>query len=288
MACRKANYEIISLTGRTIEPVLPTITERQPPQSVRVVAAELVVLEGRVVDERGEPIRGGAMIMLHEGDGASGHALEGDGSFRFAHLRPGKVRLSVRVGSPLPVLSGDTEPTLPTGGPITLVVARPPEIAGRVLRAGKEVPSARVDIACEGQDDDVSASTDFAGRFRVHVASAISCTVRANTDRGETASIADMAAGANVDVELRPAATVRDVVADAPRVFRVWSSTGGAGLFVDTHGAWKLDNLPAGDVTVIVEATGRAGRAELSLVPGETRALDLQFSSEGDEADDPP
>jgi hypothetical protein len=149
------------------------------------------------------------------------------------------------------------------------------------------VSGASVEVTCKGHDDDTRASTDLAGRFRLHVPSGGACTVRASTDRGETGSIDEIATGAEVDVEHRPASTLSGVVAGAPRVFRVWTSTGSSGVFVDTAGAWKLEHVRAGDVTVLLEAMGRSGRAELSLAAGEKRALDLQFSSDDDEADAP-
>jgi hypothetical protein len=66
-------------------------------------------------------------------------------------------------------------------------------------------------------------------------------------------------------------------VRGAPGAFRVRSGRREE-LFFATGGAFELRDVPAGETVVEVTAAGVAGRAELTLAPGEMRTVDLALA----------
>jgi hypothetical protein len=276
-------HELSASTGAgplSVRPVVVRVADGVPTPEVRLVAGARYRLEGRVIDEQGRPLALAGLDARQSAESVWEYQLDEDGRFELDGVRAGKVHLSVASGgASLPL---QPEPTAPGDHPLTFVVALPAmRIEGRVLSAGP--PLGYLAVILNGRAgermllDRLSAGAD--GRFSARVQPDAEYTVSVTSDRGETALAENVTPGAQLALQLRPAATIRGTVRGAPGAFKVAiTRTGREEVFFATGGAFELRDVPAGETAVEVTASGVAGRAELTLAPGETRTLDLDLA----------
>jgi hypothetical protein len=264
-------------------PELITVAEGAPAPEVRIVCPMRYSLEGQVLDEQGRPVvQAQVDISQSEDTGGEMEVREG-GRFSFGGLLPGKAHLSVscRGTRHVTILSGEADPVLPIDHAITFVISAPPEqrIEGRVIGGVSPREPTQVEVhSSQGEMLD-RWLTDTDGHFSAVVRLDGECSLSVTTERGETAQADHVVADAHVDLQLRPPATLRGKVRGAPREFRIRLSgrRGREEVFVADDGSWEMRGVPAGETTVEALADGLSAEAEVTLAPGEVRALDLRL-----------
>ena len=276
--------------------VTVTVAAGGPDPEVRLASPRFHHLEGHVVDQEGQPVRGARVDVVRRKErGSESWAYTSeDGHFLAGDLWSGTVAVAVRLDREvLPILSGGPEATLPHDDDLRLVVAAPTDrLQGQVLGAGTD--HATMHATCRAPGDAVDeveryTSTDAGGRFSLRVPSGAVCSLRATTWRGATAELEGARPGRAVELRLRPGGTLRGTVRGAPGLVRI-SLNGRTESFLATDGAWEIRGVAAGEQDLRVFA-GNDWRSETVVVrPGETTAVHVSFEpveGAGEAGEDP-
>ncbi|MBX3162167.1 MAG: carboxypeptidase regulatory-like domain-containing protein [Deltaproteobacteria bacterium] len=259
-----------------------------------LVVVESAMIRGVVVDEDGGPV---AKVLLTTSNGPSGgHAITGDtGAFTMHDLRAGNYTITAPGGSSATVQLRDGQVAT-----VRLTVpARRGVIRGVVRSAGAPVSDAYV-VAV--RDDGSGAARALAaynpfgrnmvltatdGSFAIGRLQDGAYLVRAYRRGGGEAFAERVAIGAGVTLDLAPTGSIAGIVRgrDGRPIEEIELSLLGAAMsfrteqFHRTGGRYRVEDLPAGRYTIVVETS--AGRAERDAVvaAGTSTTVDLSLAA---------
>jgi hypothetical protein len=277
-------------------------------RDLQVVLEETVAFElrGSVVDVQSAPIADFRLNAYRtprqsESEPRSESATGRDGTFALKGVDPGEWTFYVRAEG-----HQEVRETLSLEGPTDLVFVLPPagRVRGVVLDpAGEPAPGAWVGeehaafvtrssgLGRAGLGRDL---TDGEGRFDLAATSRSMHLVALSRDHAaSTTVIVDRPPGddaGGVVLQLREAGRIEGRVLDEqgnPVAYaRVFAGPGPPGLWqdkTDAQGSFALEGLPPGSFRVTVQVHERSGAvpsADVTLVAGETRFVDLRFEPE--------
>ena len=221
-----------------------------------------------------------------------------NGAARFVRLSPGRYAISALTQAVAVTVAAGEERT------VGLQVDRNRgDIAGTVEQDGTPVEGARILAKCGNptwrpsltRGADVVARTGLDGRFRFVPKQGGLCIVRAeHVQQGRSAPTILRAGAEPVTIALRAAGTLAGRVvaasADAVSPYTIGLGTDGfaAGLehrsvYVDhPDGSFRIDDVPAGYVSLRVVSAAGEGYAQLTLRPGEARSgIEIPVFQEG-------
>ena len=281
------------------------------PVEVRVVENETTAVDlplgrgatvmGRVTDDDGVPVAG-ANVMVISADfermrraaraGPSQTRTAEDGTFTATGIMPGDAQLTVRKeGYVVYRKTIEAEGTLS----LDVTVTRGLSIQGIVTRGGKPVAGAQVGAASAAVGGEhQSATTDDDGRFTLSGLIAARYTVSAFHEELHT-ELRDVDPTRQKEIRLsldpKPRGVLYGIVTGIPampgkivrRVVMVYSEDGGAEGMIDEAGNFRIEDAPAGTVSVsaVVESSTRASRSsmrkEVEVLPGQPTRVDLDL-----------
>ncbi|HEX2121719.1 MAG TPA: carboxypeptidase regulatory-like domain-containing protein [Thermoanaerobaculia bacterium] len=292
---------------RASDPVEVRVTEEKP-VDVEVALDRGATLSGRVTDDTGAPVREASVwitvagydptrsSMPPRGAPVSGRTDAG-GAFSLTGIEPGRVTLVVQKEGFVPARKAiDADGA--TRADVTL--SRGLTLTGVVLQGGRPAADVQVSAstaAVEGEHQ--SAITDANGRFTLSGLIPARYTVTAFREGG-----AGHAEVPNVDVtrqrevtinlDAKRRATIYGTVTGIPAYARgkmtdrsVMAQGGehGAQAMVDESGSYRIEDAPAGTVTVMAHLQWPGGNRtssvrQVQIAPGESMRVDLDLSSD--------
>ena len=292
----------VRVSGRR-DAVSPAALKMVTVEEGETVTADLSLVEGgvvagTVVDPAGNPVAG-AMVWTSGGGGpprpgeARQATADASGAFLLA-LPPGTYSLSAArprsrfrfAGRPAPLATVQ----LVTGQRAEVSLVLPddpaPTVAGRVLEPGA-VPSAGAVVWIGAPGAGLQATqADPEGTFSLSSPGTTPIQVNARSG-GRTGSAEVTPPAVDVIVQLQPAATVRGrlIGEPPPETFSVSASQrtslpgGGTPEQQFANAGFDLEDVAPGQVSLHVKtADGRMGDAQVTLVPGESKGVDIVLS----------
>jgi protocatechuate 3,4-dioxygenase beta subunit len=276
---------------------------------VKITLGASGAIEGVVEDEDGKPVAGvdvNAQGKTWDWANTSGSTRD-DGGFRLDGLQAGEYRVtasqswtSLRApGTGDDDLQG-VKTSVHDGATARVklrVESRRAHITGRVVdSAGKPVPDAYLDAQRESESAAANAAaargatrwgwtrtpslTDPEGHFQIDQLTRGKYTVHAYRKGGGEAFAEHVATGANVTITIATPGSISGTVVNAdgsvPEELKVAVSDRASGFgrheaFFRVGGAFTMSDLPAGKLTVTVEAAGGQASTEVVLADGEQK-----------------
>jgi len=235
-------------------------------------------LEGRVVDDSGEPVAGAEVTAVPPAEDDSGDQVQqskNDGRFAFEELGGGPFCLYARKAPYVDAESCNVRP----GGELVLRMTRPGAIAGRVVRAVGAVPIPEFTVSvmprAGANDSDMPTATKTfkspTGDFKIDdlAAGAYTLTVRAENrlfgERsgievrgGETTSglVLELGGQGRIVGSVVSSADGKPIEGAKIELLLGGRMGGGSKVVSDAQGRFELDNVSSGAHRVNVERTG--------------------------------
>lgn len=253
-------------------------------------------LSGFVRDETGRPVSGAQVSV--DGTESAEPATTGEGGGFSIHVGPGMYRLRARSGERTGALGRwvSVAPRQTVAG-LEILLGAPARVSGTVSDATTGAPIPSCQVAARQGEMRVDAACDEEGGFTVAALSAgsVDVVVRADGYAEENLKNLVVAAGEAfaVDVKLAGTARVEGTVrrpdgSPFPQVLVRANGFPGPGrgavpVLTNEVGGFRLDDVPAGQVTVLAWREGSVAGAQtiISLQKGETARVDLTLSEAG-------
>ena len=270
-----------------------------------IVVMKAAVVAGTVHDNRGQPVADVKVSALlgEFGIGSTSDAItDRDGHFQLGKLRQGPVTLRTASAQFLPTTAKFELQAEEKKLDVVLEVAAGKAVSGQVvddvgrpvanIKVGAKRTEERPGLQMERFTPDEATTTDVGGWFLLSGLSGDSAAIRAYGDGYTTASEDNVPVGTgNLVLRVQRlasiAGTLRDTTGKPIAGSRVRATAGGDGMLggmdlgfgmgrssatTDANGAFQIDNVPPGTITVAAE--GKAHRpvqvAGLQLAPAQT------------------
>jgi hypothetical protein len=258
--------------------------------SVEVRVPRAATLRGTVVDDRGQPVTRGHVVVVMEPGTRWGGPIAPDGSFELSDLAAGRYRVVEVEGRTIrsaPVV--DAQPGRVAHMTVTVEAVDAPDgvIRGRVVdEAGVPVGDAFVAVAkgsafatqlLQQGGRDHRVVTDTNGDFRFEGVGPGEHVVRAFRIDGGEAMAANVVAGDRLTLTMRRPGSIAGRLAGGGvlpermrvRVHELDTSFERTEEYYRTGGAFVVRGLPPGRFRVSAAAGGQIGGVEVELAPGQ-------------------
>ncbi|MCP4449211.1 MAG: carboxypeptidase regulatory-like domain-containing protein [Myxococcales bacterium] len=246
------------------------------------------VMEGRLVDAAGFPVRGALVAVAENPSGLPVRPARSDseGLFRIEGLLPGQQGLLVthsehpelRVTVPT---SEDLEIIVPLGARI--------EIHVRDVRSDAPISMASVVVAPKGKSGEARGTSDEKGRVVFAAVPAGPCTISASLDDYALATTSAVLVAQRsrnsvpqiVIVEMSRGSILAGIVRDetGDRVAGATVSAGAIQTKTDAEGRFRLERVRGGAITLVIRKDGAESRETHEVDSGEERVtMELLFA----------
>ena len=275
---------------------------------VRLLRAD-AVMEGRLVDGAGFPIRDASVALIEDENGLPVRPArsDSDGLFRLEGLLPGMHSVAVRHPDyPLHVATVAAEPDVEIEVPLGAVLAL------RVLDASTEnaLPMAEVLLTRPSDGGEVRSVTDASGEVVFAALQAVPVVVLVRLKGYATASKkislkaqpSRSAQPQSLSLSMSRGSVLAGIVRDAggDRIEDAVIRVGERQARSDHEGRFRLEDVASGNVTLTIEAGGAVTAERLVIESGEERvtmelvadaasddgARDAELPGDGDEDED--